>query len=164
MAMYFCLLNYYRTSTSTATIICPYSPVISIPNLAKISTVECLAESSNTTAHLAFGCKMDSNKNPLQGCFNGIVYFCETTHIQGNSDRIAGCKKFVNLFFSDMNPAWISLRRECGQWSWTDSYIGSLGSNTCTTAENNLKAAYPEYVQSIDSLKSFLWNNTLLSE
>ena len=46
--------------------------------------------------------------------------------------------------FKEMNSNWQAVRRECGQWQWTDevktSFTGNSSSDGCATANSNLIA------------------------
>ena len=74
-----------------------------------------------------------------------------------------------------MNSLWIAWRRECGQWAWTDGYIGNATSSSCIAAKLALQqiqnANYTEADGSIvpvsssviDSIQEGLWNNPYLN-
>jgi hypothetical protein len=71
-----------------------------------------------------------------------------------------------------MNSFWITWRKECGQWAWTDGYIGNFSSIKCTNAmvalQQNAKYTDPLNVivpvpsSLIKSIQDGIWNNTLL--
>jgi len=109
---------------------------ISMPNSDTVS-MECLASAYNTTLHdhYEFACPVDSNGNPMQSCLNSLGFFCGRNHTNGRPNRIQGCKSAVDDNFSTMSSFWIALRRECGQWAWTDGYIGNATSSSCIAAK-----------------------------
>jgi hypothetical protein len=39
-----------------------------------------------------------------------------------------------------MNPLWKKFRIECGQFAWTDGYMGDAKSTKCVSASKNLQA------------------------
>jgi len=145
---------------------------ISMPDSEDLTT-ECLADHYNTTLHdhYEFACPVDSNGNPLQSCINSLAFFCGRKHIQGRSNRIEGCKEAVKDYFSTMNSFWIALRRECGQWAWTNGYIGNATSSNCSDAKFALEqiqnANYteadgtiaPVSSELINSIQELLWDN-----
>jgi hypothetical protein len=115
---------------------------------------------------------MDSSKNPKQDCLNSLAFFCGRAHIQGNPDLIAGCKMGVDNHFSKMNSFWITWRKHCGHWAWTDGTIGSVTSSSCNTAflalEQNAKytaadgTLVPFSSALLNSIKAGLWDNPFL--
>lgn len=145
---------------------------ISMPDSDDL-TMECLADHYNTTLHdhYEFACPVDSNGNPLQSCMNSLAFFCGREHIQGRSNRIEGCKKGANNNFATLSSFWIALRRECGQWAWTDGYIGNATSSHCSDAKFALEqiqnANYtgadgtivPVSSALINSIQELLWDN-----
>jgi len=148
---------------------------ISMPNSDTVS-MECLASAYNTTLHdhYEFACPVDSNGNPMQSCLNSLGFFCGRNHTNGRPNRIQGCKSAVDDNFSTMSSFWIALRRECGQWAWTDGYIGNATSSSCIAAKLALQqkqnANYTEADATIvpvspsviNSIQEALWNNPYL--
>jgi hypothetical protein len=148
---------------------------ISMPNSDNLS-MECLADKYNTATHehFEFAWTLDSNKNPMQICMNSLTFFCGRNHLQGRPDHIEACKNNVNRRFSTMNSFWITLRRECGQWAWTDGYIGNATSSSCIAAKLALEqkqnvnyteadgTIVPVSSSVINSIQEGLWNNPYL--
>jgi hypothetical protein len=120
----------------------------------------CLADHYNTALHdhYEFSCPVDSYKNPMQSYMNSLAYFCGREHI-----RIEGCKKGANSNFATLSSFWIALRRECGQWAWTDGYIGNATSLSCSAAKFALEqiqnANYTEAYGTIVPVSSALINS-----
>ena len=145
---------------------------ISLPNSDTVSR-ECLASVYNTTLHdhFEFACLLDSNKNPMQSCMNSLGFFCGRNHIQGGGSLVHGCKRAVDDNFSTMNSFWIAFRRECGQWAWTDGYIGNATSSNCIAAKLALQqkpnanyteatgAIVPVSSELINSIQEGIWDN-----
>jgi hypothetical protein len=143
-----------------------------MPNSDHLS-MECLAGTYNTALHdhYEFSCPVDSYKNPMQSCMNSLAFYCGREHIQGRSNRIEGCKKAVQDYFSTMSSFWIDLRRECGQWAWTDGFVGNATSLSCSAAKfaleqihnANYTGAYgtivPVTSALINSIQELLWDN-----
>ena len=127
---------------------------IFLPNLDMVS-MACLSV-SNYDSSLWFDCKFDANKNPLQDCLNSFAFFCGISHIEGNPNRIQGCKERVDDYFSQMGPLWQTWRRNCGQWTWTDGHTGNVESSECASAETAVNGI-SGYSQTVILLKQFLW-------
>ena len=61
------------------------------------------------------------------------------------------CHTGVNMMYGGMNSHWQNVRKECGQWPFTQngtSYTGVYPSPACTTANSNL-IANAFYIQNV---------------
>jgi len=120
-----------------------------------------------------YSCNTDSNKNPYSDCLNSMAKMCNTTDY--SSFDKTRCHTGVNMMFGNMSTLWQNVRKECGQWSWTQNgqtFVGNSASSNCATANSNMTAkAY--YIQDgirvnvtsglTESIKARLWSNTLLA-
>jgi len=81
-----------------------------------------------------YTCNVDTNKNPFADCTNTMAEICYRLP--------SDCRSAVDSMFIQMNSNWQAVRRECGQWQWTDevktSFTGSYSSDACATANSNL--------------------------
>jgi hypothetical protein len=124
-----------------------------------------------------YNCNTDSNKNPYADCLNSIAKICNTTDPTWDSTKKANCQTGVNTMFGAFNSWWQAVRKECGQWKWTDQSIGNKASSNCATANSNLIAkayytvwnsqtrAYENISVTLgltESIKVQLWSNALL--
>jgi hypothetical protein len=79
------------------------------------------------------------------------------------------------MMFGNMSTHWQAVRKECGQWSWTQNgqtFVGNSTSSNCATANSNL-IANAFYLQNgrrvpvtsglTESIKVQLWSNALLA-
>ena len=119
-----------------------------------------------------FTCNTDDNRNPYADCLNSMAKICNTT--DSSFDKTM-CHTGVNTMFEMMNDHWKAVRRDCGQWSWTqngETFVGNRASSNCATANSNLIAnAFYIYngvqirVDSglTESIKVQLWSNALLA-
>jgi hypothetical protein len=162
----------HSTAMNTSVTICgkatSSSEIISfMPNSDNVSE-QCLANNYNGKS-IEFTCTVDANKNPKQNCFNALAFFCGRSQLEGGLGPVLSCKERVDDNFSKMNAFWITWRRECGRWAWTDGYIGNPSSSYCSAArlalEQNAKYdvmwigtfAVPRLA--LDSIHQALWDN-----
>ena len=93
---------------------------------------------------LTYTCNTDSNKSPYADCINSMAKICNTTDPTWDSTKNANCQTGVNQMFGTFNSWWQAVRKECGQWPFTQngtSYpAGVYQSPACTTANSNLIA------------------------
>jgi len=80
----------------------------------------------------SYTCNVDAKMNPFADCTNTMAEICY---------RLPNdCRSTVDSMFKEMNSNWQAVRRECGQWKWTDGFTGSYSSDACATANKNLIA------------------------
>jgi len=117
-----------------------------------------------------YTCDTDSNKNPFADCLSSLTKICNPNDPIWNK---ANCKTVVDAMFKLMSPHWQAVRRECGQWQWTDGFTGSHSSEACATANKNL-IERTFYIQKdgtaikvdegmTNSMRLQLWSNPLLA-
>jgi len=129
---------------------------------------------SQVIGSFKYTCNTDSNKNPYADCLNSMAKICNTT---ASSFVKANCHTGVNMMYGNMSTHWQAVRKECGQWKWTDQSIGNNASSNCATANSNLIAkayytvwnsqtvAYENISVTLgltESIKVQLWSNALL--
>jgi len=85
-----------------------------------------------------FTCNLDSNGNPFQDCLNAMAEICNPSYLGVDTTRINYCRDAVNSMAGQMNVHWQLVRKECGQWKWTNAdgtiKIGSASSTNCSLA------------------------------
>jgi len=116
-----------------------------------------------------FTCTTDANKNPYMDCLNSMAEICNPT---ASTFSKTTCQTGVDQMTGQMNPLWQSVRRECGQWRWTDSLIGNPTSTACATANSNLRnnayytledgSKVSVTLDLIESINTRLWSQTAL--
>jgi len=130
-----------------------------------------------------YTCNLDSNGNPYQDCLNTMAKICHPDFLGTNTTRITFCKDKVNSMVvsttQPMNRFWQNVRKECGQWKWTDGTIGNIDSTKCIDANLELqKNAYyvapnedgtgtvkiPVPSALTESISKGLWRNPALKE
>jgi len=86
----------------------------------------------------SYTCNTDSNKNPFADCLNSMAKICDPA---GTSFNKITCQTGVNQMFASMGTHWRNVRKECGQWPFTQngiSYTGVYPSENCARANKNL--------------------------
>jgi len=130
-----------------------------------------------------YTCNLDSNGNPFQDCLNTMAKICHPDYMGTNSTLIRMCKDNVNSMVKSttqpMNVYWQNVRKECGQWKWTDGTIGNIDSTKCFDANLELQKNAYYVVPSEDgtgtvnipvpsaltySINKGLWSNLALKE
>jgi len=177
---------YQIMTTGTNVTVCGCASQYSTPGIFSLQSLECAASSTGSPLQkraLAFSMVIESSKltcstsetngNPYQDCLNAVGAICNPSYMGSNATRVSYCKDGTNKISQVLSPLWQAVRRECGQWRWTDGFIGNKASSGCVTANSNLiKYAYymsPEgtkvYVTSslTNSLMANLWSNTKLN-
>ena len=79
------------------------------------------------------------------------------------------------MMFGNMSTLWQNVRKQCGQWSWSQNgqtFVGNMASDNCATANSNL-IANAVYIHNgvqvrvtsglTESIKVQLWSNALLA-
>jgi hypothetical protein len=79
------------------------------------------------------------------------------------------------MMFGNMSTHWQAVRKECGQWSFTQNgqtFVGNRASSNCASANSNLRTK-AFYIQNgvqvrvdsgiTESIKERLWSNALLA-
>jgi len=125
---------------------------------------------SYTFADRSCTCNTDSQKNPFADCLNSMTKICNPNDPIWNK---ANCQTVVDSMFKLMSPHWQAVRRECGQWQWTDGFTGSYSSDACATANSNLIANALYTLKDGSTIKVFegltismtlqLWSNPFLA-
>jgi len=92
---------------------------------------------SQVIGSFKYTCNTDSNKNPNANCLNTMAKICNPS--DSSFDK-TNCQNGVNEMFGMMNTHWQAVRKECGQWKWTDQSIGNNASSNCASANANLIA------------------------
>jgi len=95
---------------------------------------------SQVIGSLRFTCNTDDDKNPYADCLNSMAALCDPARTSFNKIT---CQTGVNQMFASMGTHWENVRKECGQWSFTQndiSYTGVYPSENCATANKNLIA------------------------
>ncbi len=91
----------------------------------------------------------NTTKNLYSDCTNTMAVLCNTSDPTWSSDAVkrGRCRNAVNDMYGGMNSWWQAVRKQCGQWFWTDlTTKGVYPSDNCATANANLRTN-AEYIR-----------------
>jgi len=104
------------------------------PSLRKRAAVFSLA-----LGEYLYTCNKDAKSNPYGDCLNSMAAICNSEYMGTDPERLTTCRKAVDRINQQLNPDWQKVRRECGQWKWTDGFTGSNTSVACINANKDLQ-------------------------